>query len=359
MSILFISHDLSLVAEICDRVAVMYQGKLVEQGAADALFSNPKNNYTKALIASKPRIYERLKNLPTVKDFIENTVNPALYTDDERREFHQTLYAKKPLLVINDLKKYFVKSRSFWFQKQPPVKAVDSVSFQLYEGETLGLVGESGCGKSTLGRTLLQLEKATSGKIFYKGKDLTLLKTKELKALRKDIQIIFQDPYSSLNPRIPVGKALMEPLKVHGILKSPAERKKRVLSLLEKVGLLPEHFDRYPHEFSGGQRQRIGIARTIALQPKLIVCDESVSALDVSVQAQVLNLLNELKTAFGFTYIFISHDLSVVKYMSDQLLVMNKGKIEEIGDADSIYTKPSSVYTEKLIASIPRGKQLL
>jgi peptide/nickel transport system ATP-binding protein len=359
MSILFISHDLSLVAEICDRVAVMYQGKLVEQGAADKLFANPKHNYTKALIASKPRIYERLKKLPTVKDFMENTVNPALYTEEERRKFHQVMYAKKPLLVIKDLKKYFVRSRFFWFQKQEPVKAVDSVSFQLYEGETLGLVGESGCGKSTLGRTLLQLEKATSGKIFYKGKDLTLLKTKELKALRKDIQIIFQDPYSSLNPRIPVGKALMEPLKVHGILKSPAERKKRVLSLLEKVGLLPEHFDRYPHEFSGGQRQRIGIARTIALQPKLIVCDESVSALDVSVQAQVLNLLNELKTAFGFTYIFISHDLSVVKYMSDQLLVMNKGKIEEIGDADLIYTKPSSVYTEKLIASIPRGKQLL
>jgi len=216
-------------------------------------------------------------------------------------------------------------------------------------------VGESGCGKTTLGRTILHLEKATSGQIIYKGKDITKVSKKEFKALRKEIQIIFQDPFSSLNPRIPVGEAILEPMKVHGILASKKERKSYVSELLQKVGLTEEHFYRYPHEFSGGQRQRIGIARTIALQPKLIICDESVSALDVSVQAQVLNLLNDLKSEFNFTYIFISHDLSVVKYMSDQLIVMNKGKIEEIDDANVVYKKPKTLYTQKLIDSIPKG----
>ena len=233
--------------------------------------------------------------------------------------------------------------------------SVNNVSFQLFEGETLGLVGESGCGKTTLGRTILHLEKATKGTIFYKQKDVTKLSKKELKNFRKEVQIIFQDPFSSLNPRIPVGQAIIEPMKVHGILNSSAERKNYVFEILQKVGLNEEHFYRYPHEFSGGQRQRIGIARTIALKPKLIICDESVSALDVSVQAQVLNLLNELKQDFGFTYIFISHDLAVVKYMADQLVVMNKGEIEEIGDADSIYEAPKTTYSQKLIDAIPKG----
>lgn len=356
MSILFISHDLSLVSEICDRVVVMYQGNIVEQGKATSLFKNPQNNYTKALIQSKPNIHLRLKKLPSVKDFIENTVETEIYTDTERKAFHQKTYAQKPLLEIIDLKKYYLGNKKWWFQKDTFVKAVDKVSFKLYPGETLGLVGESGCGKSTLGRTLVHLEKATSGHILYQGKDLTQLSNSEIKNLRKDIQIIFQDPYSSLNPRITVGEAILEPMTVHNLYTNKKERKKKVLNILEKVGLQAEHYDRYPHEFSGGQRQRIGIARTIALQPKLIICDESVSALDVSVQAQVLNLLNDLKKDFGFTYIFISHDLSVVKYMSDQLVVMNQGKIEEIGDADDIYKNPSSDYTEKLISSIPTGK---
>ncbi len=358
MSILFISHDLSLVSEICNRVVVIYQGNIAEQGKATSLFENPQNNYTKALIQSKPNIKVRLKKLPSVKDFIENTVETEIYTDAERLAFHQKTYAKKPLLEIIDLKKYYLGNKKWWFQKDTFVKAVDKVSFKLYPGETLGLVGESGCGKSTLGRTLVHLEKATSGQILYQGKDLTQLSNSEIKDLRKDIQIIFQDPFSSLNPRITIGEAIMEPMDVHGLYANKKERRKKVLNILEKVGLLPEHYDRYPHEFSGGQRQRIGIARTIALQPKLIICDESVSALDVSVQAQVLNLLNDLKKDFGFTYIFISHDLSVVKYMSDQLVVMNRGKIEEIGDADEIYKNPSSDYTEKLISSIPTGKKL-
>ena len=241
------------------------------------------------------------------------------------------------------------------FGKKEIVKAVDDISFTVFEGETLGLVGESGCGKSTLGRTILQLEKATGGSIKYREKELTKLSTSEIRSLRKEIQIIFQDPYSSLNPRLMIGQALIEPMEVHGLCKSTKERKERVLSLLERVGLNASYFYRYPHELSGGQRQRVGIARTIVVEPKLVICDESVSALDISVQAQVLNLLNELKNDFGFTYIFISHDLAVVKYMSDQLLVMNKGKIEELGDADEIYENPQTNYSKKLIEAIPKG----
>jgi peptide/nickel transport system ATP-binding protein len=354
MSILFITHDLALVSEIANRVLVMYKGIIVEQGNTKDVFLNPKENYTKALINSKPNLEVRLKRLPTVKNFIEETVDNTIYSDNDRANFHQKIYQKKPLLEIYNLKKEFITKGS-WFKKQEIVKAVDNVSFQIFEGETLGLVGESGCGKTTLGRTILHLEKATSGQLIFQGKDITKLSRIDLKKLRKDIQIIFQDPFSSLNPRVTVGKSILEPMKVHGILSSKKERTAYVLDLLKKVGLEEAHFNRYPHEFSGGQRQRIGIARTIALQPKLIICDESVSALDVSVQAQVLNLLNELKSAFNFTYIFISHDLSVVKYMSDQLMVMNKGKIEEIEDADVIYKSPKTVYTKTLIDAIPKG----
>ena len=354
MSIIFISHDLALVSEIADNVAVMHKGKITEQGLADEIFLNPKENYTKALISSKPNIKKRFKILPTVTDFIKNTVNKTIYTDDERTKFHQKIYKNLPLLEVKNLSKNFITNAS-WFHKPTIIKAVNNVSFKIYEGETLGLVGESGCGKTTLSRTILQLESATSGEIIYKGKDITKLSRSDFKNLRKDIQIIFQDPFSSLNPRITVGNAILEPMKVHNILNSLKERKEYVLQLLEKVGLEPEHFDRYPHEFSGGQRQRIGIARTIALQPKLIICDESVSALDVSVQAQVLNLLNQLKAEFNFTYIFISHDLSVVKYMADQLVVMNKGKLEEIADANEIYNNPKTAYTKTLIAAIPKG----
>jgi peptide/nickel transport system ATP-binding protein len=354
MSILFITHDLALVSEIADRVLVMYKGAIVEQGKTTDVFLNPIAHYTKALISSKPNLEVRLRKLPTVKDFINETVDQTIYTDLDRANFHHKIYQKTPLLEIHNLHKDFITKGS-WFQKDTTVKAVNNVSFQIFEGETLGLVGESGCVKTTLGRTILHLEKATSGQVFFEGNDITQLSKTALKKIRKDIQIIFQDPFSSLNPRITVGTSILEPMKVHGILSNKKERTAYVLDLLEKVGLEAAHFNRYPHEFSGGQRQRIGIARTIALQPKLIICDESVSALDVSVQAQVLNLLNALKATFNFTYIFISHDLSVVKYMSDQLVVMNKGEIEEIGDADVIYKTPKTTYTKTLIAAIPKG----
>ncbi|SDW06683.1 ABC transporter ATP-binding protein [Flavobacterium degerlachei] len=354
MSIIFISHDLSLVSEIAHRVLVMYKGEIVEQGEVKQIFKNPEHNYTKALIASRPSLDVRLKRLPTIQDFLSNEINSEIVTLEDRVQFHDKLYNQEPILeVINVEKEYF--STAGFFGKKSGFKAVNNVSFKLYEGETLGLVGESGCGKSTLGNAILQLDKATAGQILYRGQDITKLGSTEIKKLRKEIQIIFQDPYSSLNPRIPVGKAIMEPMQVHGLYKNDKERKEKTIEILERVGLGGEFFNRYPHEFSGGQRQRIGIARTIALQPKLIVCDESVSALDISVQAQVLNLLNELKENFGFTYIFISHDLAVVKYMSDQVLVMNKGKIEEIADADELYANPQREYTKKLIEAIPKG----
>ena len=353
MSILLISHDLSLVSEIADNVIILFKGKIVEKGITTDIFHSPQHNYTKGLINSKPNLNQRLKKLPTVEDFIKNKISTDVYTKKERDAYHRKIYELKPLLEIVDLKKYF--NTSVGFAKKPFIKAVDAISFKLYEGETLGLVGESGCGKTTLGRAIMQLEKITSGKIFYKGRDITHLSKTALQNLRKEIQIIFQDPFSSLNPRISIGNAILEPMNVHGILSNDKERKTYVIELLKKVGLEEEHFNKYPHEFSGGQRQRIGIARAIALKPKIIICDESVSALDVSVQAQVLNLLNELKSTFNFSYIFISHDLSVVKYMSDQLVVMNKGKIEEIDDADTIYKTPISEYTKNLIDSIPKG----
>ena len=376
MSIIFITHDLALISEIANTVLVMYKGNIVEQGTVKEVFKNPKNDYTKALINSKPSLDIRLKILPTIESFLVeetrdkkqeprdkkqeiNSKTQKLNSEDdcnhskfisnkERQENHKIIYGKSPLLVVNNLATYFKTNSG-------TVKAVDGVSLKIYEGETLGLVGESGCGKTTLGRTIMGLEKATKGEVLYNGIDLTKLKKSELRKLRKDIQIIFQDPFSSLNPRILVGEAILEPMIVHKLYNSNKERKEKVFKILEKVGLEKSHYYRYPHEFSGGQRQRIGIARTIALHPKLIICDESVSALDVSVQAQVLNLLNDLKKDFGFTYIFISHDLAVVKYMADQLVVMNKGKIEEIGDADVIYANPKKAYTQKLIDSIPKG----
>ena len=352
MSIIFISHDLALVSEIANRVLVMYKGEIVEQGTVETIFNNPKHIYTKALINSRPSLDTRLVRLPTIQDFLQENVSTEIVTSAERVDFHKKLYSKEPLLEVKNVEKEYISSAGL-FGKKSSFKAVNDVSFKLYEGETLGLVGESGCGKSTLGNAILQLDKATAGTILYRGQDITKLEGSELRKLRREIQIIFQDPYSSLNPRIPVGQAIMEPMQVHKLYQSDKECKAKTIEILERVGLGEEHFNRYPHEFSGGQRQRIGIARTIALQPKLIVCDESVSALDISVQAQVLNLLNELKENFGFTYIFISHDLAVVKYMSDQVLVMNKGKIEEIDDADEIYSNPKTEYTKKLIAAIP------
>nr|WP_291152395.1 ABC transporter ATP-binding protein [Flavobacterium sp. UBA7680] len=353
MSILFITHDLSLISEIANRVLVMYKGEIVEQGATQQVFHHPEHIYTQALIASRPSLEVRLKRLPTIQDFLDKKVSAQEVTPEQRKVFHEKLYNTQPLLEVINVEKEYFSSVGF-LGKKISFKAVNQVSFKLYEGETLGLVGESGCGKSTLGNAILQLDKATAGKILFRGVDITKISKDEIRKLRKEIQIIFQDPYSSLNPKLTVGEAILEPMQVHGLYANYTERKAKVIAILERVGLTAEHFSRYPHEFSGGQRQRIGIARTIALQPKLIVCDESVSALDISVQAQVLNLLNELKEDFGFTYIFISHDLAVVKYMSDQVLVMNKGKVEEINDADELYAHPKAEYTKKLIDSIPK-----
>ena len=354
MSMVFISHDLSLVSEIADRVAVMYQGDIVEVGTSHQIFKMPKATYTKALLNSRPTLEKRLEQLPTIASLANNTFKPIEVTPQQRALRHKKLYTQPPLLRVENVSKEYFSNVGL-FQKKKSVRAVDGVSFALFEGETLGLVGESGCGKSTLGKTILQLEHATQGAIWYRGKDITKLSKREIRSLRKEIQLIFQDPYSSLNPRIPIGEALTEPMLVHSIASSARERKRRALALLEKVGLDDTYYHRYPHELSGGQRQRVGIARTIAMEPKLVICDESVSALDISVQAQLLNLLNELKEDFGFTYIFISHDLAVVKFMSDQLLVMNQGKIEELGDADEIYANPTKEYTKKLIDAIPKG----
>src|SRR5690554_167297 len=354
MAMLFISHDLNLVSEIADRVVVMYKGDVVEDAAASEIFHNPQAEYTKALLAARPSLEVRLAKLPTISSIADKSFVPKEIKSGMRARRHKQIYTREPILEIKNLEKYYFSNAGL-FSKSDVVKAVDNVTFSVFEGETLGLVGESGCGKATLGMTILQLEKATIGSIKYKGKELTLLSKKEIRNLRKEIQIIFQDPYSSLNPRILIGEALMEPMEVHGLGRAKNDRKEKVLSLLNRVGLNEDYFYRYPHELSGGQRQRVGIARTIAVEPKLVICDESVSALDISVQAQVLNLLNELKNDFGFTYIFISHDLAVVKYMADQLLVMNQGKIEEIGDADEIYENPQTNYTKQLIEAIPKG----
>lgn len=354
MSIVFISHDLALVSEIADRVLVMYKGEIVEQGPTAEIFRNPQQTYTKALIASRPSLDERLKRLPTIADFLNDTTPTEIITPEERTKRLERLYAQPPILEVKNIEKNYY-SKIGILGKKSVFQALQDISFKVYEGETKGLVGESGSGKSTIGNAILQLDKATKGQIFYKGTDITALSEKEFKSFRKEIQIIFQDPYSSLNPKMKVGEAIMEPMQVHNLYKNNKERKHKALEILERVGLSEEHFNRYPHEFSGGQRQRIGIARTIALQPKLIVCDESVSALDISVQAQVLNLLNELKENFGFTYIFISHDLAVVKYMSDKILVLNKGHLEEETEADELYRNPKTEYSRKLIDAIPKG----
>lgn len=354
MAMLFISHDLSLVSEIADRVLVMYKGNIVESATTEEIFKNPQNEYTKALLASRPSLNVRLAELPTIASIADKSFKPREIKATERAKKHKQIYTQAPILEIVNLEKYYFSNVGL-FAKTEVVKAVDNVSFSVFEGETLGLVGESGCGKSTLGKTILQLEKATAGNIKYRGKELTTLSKTDIRNLRKEIQIIFQDPFSSLNPRLMIGEALMEPMEVHGLGKNKKERRERVISLLDRVGLDETYFYRYPHELSGGQRQRVGIARTVIVEPKLVICDESVSALDISVQAQVLNLLNELKNDYGFTYIFISHDLAVVKYMSDQLLVMNMGKIEELGDADEIYENPQTEYSKKLIQAIPKG----
>ena len=374
MGVIYITHDLSLVAEIADKVIVMYKGSVVEAGSVKEIFLKAQHPYTKALLACRPVLHSKGERLPVVSDFLhEDKVNSQWSIVNSREEKnklitsdigHQTsdIQSSTPILKVQNLKVYFPIKKNFFGKTLLEFKAVDDVSFEIMKGETVGLVGESGCGKTTLGRALIGLIEPKAGKILFshmgsfgEGKDIAHIEKREMRRMRKDIQIIFQDPYGSLNPRITIGSAIQEPMKIHGLLQSNKERKDKVMELLEKVNLKPEHFNRYPHEFSGGQRQRICIARALGLNPDFLICDESVSALDVSVQAQVLNLLNDLKKEFGFTSIFISHDLSVVRYISDRIIVMNKGKIIETGTSDEVYFNPKNEYTKKLIASIPKG----
>ncbi len=375
MSILFITHDMGIVAEIADRVVVMYRGQAVETAKVYDLFANPQHPYTQGLLNCRPRPNQRLKRLPTVADFMKVTTNASgeleivsqIHSQEEKDlllaevsssaviERSQHLQQQQPLLAVRHLTKEF-PMRSGLFGKKTGFKAVDDVSFEVYPGETLGLVGESGCGKSTLSRCLLRLIEPTSGEIIFDGDSVLELDAKPLRHLRRYMQIIFQNPYGSLNARQTIGDALMEPMQIHKLGGSPQQRRQRAIDLLERVGLGESAMNRRPHEFSGGQRQRICIARTLACEPRFIICDESVSALDVSVQAQVLNLLKDLQQDFGLTYIFISHDLSVVKFVSDRIMVMNRGRIEEIGSAESIYNSPGQDYTRQLIKAIPDTK---
>ncbi len=371
MSMIFISHDLGVISEIADEVMVMYRGNILEHKSVAAIFQNPENPYTVGLLACKPNMNLQLKRLPTVSDFMnheeenkslaaqnlkEIIATYAISNEDikKRRDF---IYSQTPILSVQNLAKWYPIKKGIFAKAKNFFKAVDEVSFEIYPGETLGLVGESGCGKTTLGRCLLRLIEPTSGDINYQNIALTSLSAKKLRSLRPELQIVFQDPYSALNPRFTIGDAIMEPMQVHGIHANNEERKNKTIELLEQVGLSVDFFNRYPHEFSGGQRQRICIARALALQPKVIICDESVSALDVSVQAQVLNLLSDLQEKFQLSYLFISHDLSVVKHFSDRMLVMNAGKIVESGFPEEIYHHPQQAYTQKLIDAIP-GKLL-
>ena len=361
LSMIFISHDLGVVSEVSDYILVMHDGRVVEFGESQEILNNPQDPYTKGLLACRPPMDYRLKRLPIVKEFLDGTWNDdadfkqqLIVTQEERNKHLEQLYSQEPILKVEHLKTWFPLKKGLFNRVYDHVKAVDDVSFEVYLGETLGLVGESGCGKTTLGRSILRLVEPSEGKIIFEGKDVMSLSGNDLREYRKHAQIVFQDPYSSLNPKMRIGDAIAEPMLVHGLEPDAKKRRDKVCELLTEVGLQPEHYQRYPHEFSGGQRQRICIARALAVHPKLIICDESVSALDVSVQAQVLNLLNRLKKDFGFTYIFISHDLSVVRFMSDRILVMYNGRPVELDDADEIFNNPKNEYTKKLINAIPK-----
>ena len=359
MGVIFITHDLGIVADIADKIAVMHKGEIVEQGIAKEVLAKPRHPYTRALLACRPASNPKGKRLPVVSDFLgvdESLVNVQPAPNEPRSEKEKT-ETPDPILQVQNLSVQFPTRKNLFGKAVEFFNAVDNVSFDVMPGDIVGLVGESGCGKTTLGRTILQLVKPTSGNIILHGEDISKIKTPSLRSLRKDFQIVFQDPYGSLNPRLTIGEAILEPLNVHGMGSTGSNRKEKVIELLEKVNLKAEHYNRYPHQFSGGQRQRICIARALVLEPQFLVFDESVSALDVSVQAQVLNLLNDLKAAFGFTAIFISHDLAVVHYISNRILVMQQGKIVEQGSADQVYQQPAHEYTRKLLDAIP-GKSL-
>ena len=406
MSLIFITHDLGIIAEIADQVAVMYQGKIVEAGPVWDIFAQPQHPYTKGLLACRPQPNQQRRLLPTVADFMATEINPEIkgaavpgaafddqpiddqsidgqplngqpltnrgpvirervldeadkarfapVTPAELQARAETLAANGPLLAVENLQVGY-PVRGVFGQARRHSMAVQDLSFHIQKGETFGLVGESGCGKTTLGRALLRLVPTLGGKIWFEGRDVLGLGGVQLRQLRRDMQIVFQDPYSSLDPRMSIGAAIAEPLHIHGVIKSKRNQQERVAYLLDRVGLPTACINRYPHEFSGGQRQRVCIARALALNPKFIICDESVSALDVSVQAQVLNLLKELQAEFDLTYIFISHDLAVVKFMSDRIMVMNQGRVEEIGPAEQVYRHPQKPYTQQLISAIPVG----
>ncbi len=353
MSVLFISHDLSVVAQFADRVLVMHQGKLVEKGTVEEIFKNPKDPYTQGLLYARPQPDKRLKRLPTVADFSNNSKSFPSVTKSTRTKKHKALYAQKPLLEVKGLVKEYPLTRR-WFKEKQNLTAVDAVSFDLYPGETLGLVGESGCGKSTISRALVNLDPPTAGDIRYKGRSVIGLNAKALRELRQQIQLVFQDPFAALHPLKSIGNAIAEPLYVHGLVSGKTAQKERVIKLLDQVGLAEEYYHRYPHQLSGGQRQRVVIARALATEPQLLLLDESVAALDISVQAQVLNLLNDLKEQLQLSYLFISHDLNVVKYMADRILVMQKGILLEEAEADELYFHPQQPYTQELIAALPK-----
>jgi peptide/nickel transport system ATP-binding protein len=367
LSMLFISHDLGVISEICDRVAVMFQGKIVEEGAVEKILQNPEHPYTKGLVACRPSIHRKLWRIPTVPDFLENkNFETRLISSEETAARREAIYAQAPVLQVNNLTVRYPKKKNWLGQPVEWLNAVDRVSFEVFPGEAFGLAGESGCGKTTLGRAIARLTTAYAGEIFYAarepssplppskgGQDLRKLSEEQFRPYRREIQVVFQDPYSSLNPRLTAGEAITEPMRVHQLFENEKVRREKAVELLETVGLQAEHFSRYPHEFSGGQRQRICLARALAVEPKLLVCDEIVSSLDVSVQATVLNLLMDLQEKFGLTYLFISHDLSVIKQMCDRLLVMNQGKIEALGFPEDIFEKPQTEYVQRLVAAIP------
>ncbi len=357
MSLIFISHDLGVIAQICDQVAIMYKGQIIEYGPCQEILKFPREPYTIGLLACRPPLNYKTKRLPTVQDYIQQEEQGFVEERVSAQEVNirlERLSSQKPLLEVRNLKSYYSKKKNFFGKTTDWFKAVEDVSFDIYPGETLGLVGESGCGKSTLGRTMIKLKEATSGLVKYGNVDVLRCEKSELNKLRKKMQIIFQDPYSSLNPRMQIGRAIMEPMEVHNLHGNQASRKEKAYALLNKVALAEEHFHRYPHQFSGGQRQRICIARALAVEPDFIICDEAVSALDVSVQASVINLLKDLQEEFNLTYLFISHDLSVVQYFSDRIMVMNHGQIVETGSADEIFNQSKNVYTRQLINAIPK-----